>query len=57
MAPRARTSPLEPVLQTNAKCWCGEAVAPHHAALCERHSYFEGAWADDAARWRRGDAA
>jgi hypothetical protein len=38
-------------------CWCGELVAPHHPALCERHAYFEAAWADGAARWRRRRAA
>ncbi|MDX6533986.1 MAG: hypothetical protein QOF68_1730 [Gaiellales bacterium] len=57
MAHRADSIPLEPVMPTNAKCWCGEAVAPHHATLCERHAYLEGAWADDSARWRRGKAA
>jgi hypothetical protein len=45
------------MMPMNAKCWCGEAVAPHHATLCERHAYLEGAWADDSARWRRGKAA
>jgi len=58
MAHRAPENPLQPALRTQTtSCWCGEATAPHHASLCERHAYFESAWADDSARWRRGRAA
>jgi hypothetical protein len=53
-APEISTAPATPAY---ARCWCGEAAAPHHPSLCERHSYFEAAWGDDAARWRRGHAA